>query len=283
MVRYPLVVLVEQGRLSQEEAAREMGLSTRQVRRVLKRYRESAQRLESLAYQRRHPAWNALPDSTNEEIRRLHREYPHWSAPAIAEALAATEGVAVHRATVHRLLRREAGNPLPRHRRPARRFEMRAFGELWQMDTTVGAWLQGYRPTCAGRQVCVVPILDDYSRQPVAAGVFPSDSSYHSLLTLRQAAECKALHLLLVGDGAEWIETLAGHARWRATHQLDWWHLTYPFHRTLPDQPPLEAEPKRDLHKGDGERLLRLVRLAPASGRGDPEGVAKLETYVQAN
>ena len=45
MVRYPLVVLVEQGRLTQEEAAREMGLSVRQVRRVLKRYRESDRRL----------------------------------------------------------------------------------------------------------------------------------------------------------------------------------------------------------------------------------------------
>ena len=31
MVRYPLVVLVEQGRLSQAEAARDMGISTRQV------------------------------------------------------------------------------------------------------------------------------------------------------------------------------------------------------------------------------------------------------------
>ena len=98
MVRYPLVV-VEQGRLSQEEAAREMGLSTRRVRRVLKRYRESGQRLESLAYQRRHSAWNALPRSTKEEIQRLQREYPRWSAPAIAEVLAATEGVVVHRAT----------------------------------------------------------------------------------------------------------------------------------------------------------------------------------------
>lgn len=35
MVRYALVLLVEQGRLGQEEAGREMGLSTRQVRRVL--------------------------------------------------------------------------------------------------------------------------------------------------------------------------------------------------------------------------------------------------------
>ena len=183
MVRYPLVVLVEQGRLSQEEAGREMGLSTRQVRRVLKRYRESGRRLESLAYQRRHPAWNGLLQTTKEGIRRLHREYPHWSAPAIVEALAATDGVLVHRTTVHRLLRGESAIPLPRHRRPARRFEMRAFGELWQMDTTVGAWLEGYR------RVCVVAILDDYSRRAVAVRVFPSDSSYHSLLTLRQAME----------------------------------------------------------------------------------------------
>jgi putative transposase len=149
----------------------------------LKRYRESGLSLESLAHQRRHQAWNALPQATQQQIQRLHREYPHWSAPAIAEALAVTEGIVVHRATVHRHLRREAGNPLPRHRRPARRFEMRAFGELWQMDTTVGAWLEGYR------RVCVVVILDDYSRAIVAARVFPTDSSYHSLLTLRQAME----------------------------------------------------------------------------------------------
>ena len=183
MVRYPLVVLVEQGRLTQAEAAREMGLSVRQVRRILHRYRESGGRLESLVYQRRHPAPNALAEKVREEIRRLHREYPHWSAPAIAEALAATEGVSVHRATVHRLIRQEEASPLPRQRRPARRFEMRAFGELWQMDTTVGAWLQGYR------RICVVTILDDYSRAVVAARVFPTDSSYHSLLTLRQAME----------------------------------------------------------------------------------------------
>ncbi len=183
MVRYPLVVLVEQGRLTQAEAAREMGLSARQVRRVLHRYRESGGKLESLAYQRRHRAPNALPEAVREGIRRLQRDYPHWSAPAIAEALLATEGVAVHRSTVHRLLREGKGQPLPRQRRPARRFEMRAFGELWQMDTTIGAWLEGYR------RICVVTILDDYSRAVVAARVFPTDSSYHSLLALRQAME----------------------------------------------------------------------------------------------
>lgn len=72
VVRYPL--LVEQERLSQEEAAREMGLSVRQVRRVLKRYRQSGRRLESLAYQRRHPAWNVLPHATKEGNQRLYQE-----------------------------------------------------------------------------------------------------------------------------------------------------------------------------------------------------------------
>ena len=51
------------------------------------------------------------------------------------------------------------------------------------MDTTSGAWLQGYR------LVYVVTILDDYSRAIVACRVFASDSSYHNLLTLRQAME----------------------------------------------------------------------------------------------
>jgi transposase len=249
MVRYPLVVLVEQGRLSQEEAAREMGLSTRQVRRVLKRYRESGQRLESLAYQRRHPAWNALPDSTKEEIRRSRREYPHWSAPAIAEALAATEGVVVHRATVHQLLRGETGNPLPRHRRPARRFEMRAFGELWQMDTTVGAWLEGYR------RVCVVVILDDYSRAVLAAGVFPTDSSYHTLLTLRQAMERYGRPRVLYADNDSTFRlTRYQRSRFFTYHQ-----------ETL--QGLVETEVGRALRELDVQLLSHLPGNAQAKGK----------------
>lgn len=183
VVRYPLIVLVEQGKLSQREAAAELGLSERQVRRLVRRYRESGGQLGSLAYQRRHPAPNALPEEVRQQVLRLRQEYPHWSCPAIAETLAATEGMVIHRTTVYRLLRQEGGRLLPRQRRPARRFERHAFGELWQMDTTSGAWLEGYR------LVYVVTILDDHSRAVVACRVFASDSSYHNLLTLRQAME----------------------------------------------------------------------------------------------
>jgi hypothetical protein len=62
-----------------------------------------------------------------------------------------------------------------------------------------------------------------------------------------------AENLLLVGDGAEWIEALAGHRRWQATYQLDWWHLIHAIHRTFPDRPELVSELKRRLYNGDGE------------------------------
>jgi hypothetical protein len=83
VVRYPLIVLVAQGRLRQREAAMELGLSERQVRRLVKRYRESDGQLGSLAYQRRHPAWNALPDDAREEILRYHNLLTLRPAPVL--------------------------------------------------------------------------------------------------------------------------------------------------------------------------------------------------------
>jgi hypothetical protein len=93
----------------------------------------------------------------------------------------------------------------------------------------------------------------------------------------------KARHLLLVGDGAEWIEALAGHDRWRATYQIDWWHLTHAFHRAFPQYPKLVHKLKQALYNGQGEKIIPMVRLARMNGVGDPEQVDALLTYLQAN
>lgn len=99
----------------------------------------------------------------------------------------------------------------------------------------------------------------------------------------RHLALTQAQHLLLVGDGAGWIEALAGHQRWKATYQLDWWHLTQAFHRAFPDRPELVAQLKAALYEGHGPEVVRLVALAHALGGRDPERVAKLYGYVQSN
>jgi hypothetical protein len=92
-----------------------------------------------------------------------------------------------------------------------------------------------------------------------------------------------AHHLLLVGDGAEWIEALAGHERWRATYQIDWWHLVHALHRTFPEHPRLVQRLKSDLYRGEGDKIIPTVRLARLNGIGDPEQIDKLLTYLEAN
>lgn len=92
-----------------------------------------------------------------------------------------------------------------------------------------------------------------------------------------------AKHLLMIGDGAEWIEDLAGHERWKAIYQLDWWHLTHAFHRTFPEFPEIVAQLKTALYEGEGDRVVRTVTFASIEGYGDPEKVAALEGYLRAN
>ena len=116
-------------------------------------------------------------------------------------------------------------------------------------------------------------------------GVEPAEVFGERLFLAGEAALAlsRAQHLLVVGDGAEWIEALAGHERWKATYQLDWWHLTHAFHRTFPDRPDLVAQLKAALYQGHGEEVVRLVALARAMGDGDRDRVAQLQGYVMAN
>jgi hypothetical protein len=128
---------------------------------------------------------------------------------------------------------------------------MRAFGELWQMDTTIGAWLEGYR------RVCVVVILDDYSRAVVAARVFPSDSSYHTLLTLRQAMERYGRPRVLYTDNdSKFRLTRYQHSRFR-TYSPE----------TLEGE--VETEVGRALRELDVQLLSHLPGNAQAKGKID--------------
>jgi hypothetical protein len=50
---------------------------------------------------------------------------------------------------------------------------MSSFGQLVQIDTSSGAWLQGYR------RIYLVLIMDDFSRTVLAVRFFDSDSIYN--------------------------------------------------------------------------------------------------------
>lgn len=93
----------------------------------------------------------------------------------------------------------------------------------------------------------------------------------------------RAQHLLMVGDGADWIEALAGHDRWKATYQLDWWHLIHAIRRTFAEFPALVHKLKQLLYDGEGEQMIPLVRMAQLQGTGDAEQVETLLQYLETN
>lgn len=139
---------VDRGDVTAAEAGEVLGLSVRQVRRLLSRYREEGPKALAHGNRGRSPA-HALDDSTRLRIKDLAlSKYAGFNHQHFTEKLA-EEGVIVSRSTVRRLLvsagiksprRRRA----PKHRRRRERRPQR--GMMLQIDGSRHDWLEGRGP-----------------------------------------------------------------------------------------------------------------------------------------
>ena len=179
--RGAVVELVREGLLSQVDAAAELGLSARQVRRLVRRLAAAGGDVQALGYRRRHPAPNRLADQLQAATRAVADAHPRWSARATWEELEAQglEALPSLR-TISRWLGAWRGSAPVARPRPARRFEAARPLELAQMDTTSGLWLDGRR------MAYVIVLLDDYSRAILAARAVGADSTWHNLQVLEE-------------------------------------------------------------------------------------------------
>src|SRR4051794_30761002 len=85
--RGAIIRLVQHRQLSQHAAATELGVSERQVRRLMRRLEGAGGAVTALAYQREHAASNRLSAPVREAVAALAAAHPAWSAPAVWEAL----------------------------------------------------------------------------------------------------------------------------------------------------------------------------------------------------
>lgn len=93
----------------------------------------------------------------------------------------------------------------------------------------------------------------------------------------------QAKNLLFVGDGARWINEIAGGERWRCASQLDWWHYERKLTQTLKGQERLIGELLRLLRAGEREKHRRLLRLRRMQTAGDAEQLDELLDYLERN
>ncbi len=93
----------------------------------------------------------------------------------------------------------------------------------------------------------------------------------------------KAKNLLLVGDGASWIEHLAGGQRYKATYHLDWRHVQRRIGEAFGDAPEVGRHLVDCLRQQRPEDILRAVKLRLVRGQGLRERLEDLQDYLERN
>jgi transposase len=140
---------VLEGALTGVEAAEQLGLSVRQLRRLLAAYREEGTAAIPHRNRGRPPA-HALTEAVRMRVVALSRtSYAGTNDSHFRDLLEEREGIVLSLSTVRRI-RRAAGEPSPRQRRPPahrqRRERRPRAGMLLQLDGSPHDWLQGRGP-----------------------------------------------------------------------------------------------------------------------------------------
>jgi len=146
------------GAITQQQAAEQLKLSVRQVRRLLKRYRADGE-VGLVHKSRGQPSSHRFPDEFREQVLGLVREYYADFGPKFAaEKLTQRDGLRLSKETLRKWMSedgvRKSKPRKPKHRtwRPPR--ECR--GEMLQIDGSIHAWFEDRGP-----EVVLVAAVDD--------------------------------------------------------------------------------------------------------------------------
>jgi transposase len=157
--RLKVVEAVVEKRLKQREAAQQLGVTTRQVKRLIAKYkREGAQGLVSRRFGQ--ASNRRLKEPVYEQICTLLAErYPDFGPTLAHEKLTELHQVDVSVETV-RQLQIKFGLWKPKCRKQVRAFQLRErrsrFGELVQIDGSPHDWFEGRGPRCT-----LIVFIDD--------------------------------------------------------------------------------------------------------------------------
>jgi transposase InsO family protein len=203
LVRHHILSLIAGKYLTIKQAAKELNLSLRQTKRLWRLYRDGNGDPASLASRPRVRPSPVLTDEVRLKITDLATQYPDWSCLQLTERLH-QDGIAISRETARPIIhevRKDAAQKSGKTT-PSTRFEAKTFGEIVQMDTCVGAWLQG-----SGYQNLIV-CLDDHSRFVLSAAIFSTDSTWTNLCVIRQMIESWGLPQILYTDNASHFKVI---------------------------------------------------------------------------
>lgn len=182
----------------QSEAAERLGLSVRQVKRLLRAWRQVGD-VALVSKRRGRASSNRLSASVRSEIEgRLRGRYAGFGATLAAEKLLELDGISVSRETV-RQTQIALGLWRPKVRRQGRVFQTRErrprFGELIQIDGSPHDWFAGRAPKCT-----LIVFIDDATGRLTALHFAPTETIHAYATALKQHILAHGVPLALYSD-----------------------------------------------------------------------------------
>lgn len=174
IVRAGVLAEVAAGRLRQRCAAERLGLSVRQVKRLVRAYRTGG--VEAVRSKRRgRPSNRRYPDTLRDQVLALEAErYTGFGPTLLTEYLAHEHGLRLSAETVRQWLIQAGRWQARSQRRSVHRARSRRprFGELIQIDGSPHDWFEGRAPRCT-----MIVFIDDATSRVVHARLVPAETT----------------------------------------------------------------------------------------------------------
>jgi transposase len=174
--RFKVIQDVTEGRLKPWRAAERLGLTTRQVRRLVARYRESGA-AGLISCKRGMPGNRRLDGELAQRALAIVRErYADFGPTLACEKLRECHGIRLAKETVRKLMT-EAGLWIPRRQRPPKVYQPRArracLGDLVQIDGSDHRWFEDRAPACT-----LLVYVDDATSRLMALHFTATESTF---------------------------------------------------------------------------------------------------------
>ena len=182
--RLAVIRAVAERRLKQVAAARELGLTARQVRRLAARYTEAGAAGLRSGHRGQRPG-NALPAETKAAVlARIRERYADFPPTLACEKLVEEDGYRVSKETVRKWMVAEGLWEAKRQKRAQvhqTRPRRPRTGELVQIDGSPHAWLEERGPQCS-----LVLFVDDATSLVLAARFWEGETTEAYMRTLAE-------------------------------------------------------------------------------------------------
>lgn len=176
MKRLEVMQKLAEKRTSQKKAAIELGISTRQVKRLWKAYRKKGA-AGLISHQRGKASHNRLSEEIEQAaVDLLHSRYADFGPTLAQEKLVEKDGLKISVSSVRKLM---IGEELWKAKkvRKVEVYQMRerrsCFGELVQIDGSPYDWFEGRAPKC-----CLLVFIDDATGKLVQLLFVESESFF---------------------------------------------------------------------------------------------------------